>query len=159
VLKQEWLNGSNGPVPKAKLNPETQKQFNSGATIALSVETKTSSNGHANGSSSLEKKSEPTIVYEQQASDVIVSAPYTSVRNKINEANNKLGSDHATEQPTVITPQTPVAATPVSYNILREKKPQNTLNTPTTQNRATKTKSGKFYTQPFKLFKNASLSS
>jgi hypothetical protein len=33
------LNGSNGPVPKAKLNPETQKQFNSGATIASSVET------------------------------------------------------------------------------------------------------------------------
>jgi hypothetical protein len=70
---------------------------------------------------------------------VIVSAPYASIRNKINEANNKLGSDHATEQPTEITPQTPAAATPVSYNILREKKPQNTLNTPTTHNRATKT--------------------
>ena len=142
------MNGTNGgAVPKARLNPETQKQFNSGATIATTtVETK---NGHSNSGSgsgdSFEKKSEPNIVYEQQASDVIISVPFTSVRNKVNEANNKLSNDHQ-ESPTIAatTPQTPTASTPVSFNILREKKPQ-TLNTPiVTQNRADKTKSSKF---------------
>lgn len=153
MTKDEWLSGSNGPVPKARLNPDTQKQFNSGlgvSEVSKPVAESSSNGNHKNSSASSHNntKTEPTVVYEQSGSDVIINAPFVSVRNKVNEANRlTVNFDQPPQQQSqtsVNTPQTPVAA-PVSFNILREKKPQNnsTLNVPTSQSRATKTKSGK----------------
>ena len=82
-----------------------------------------------------------------------VSVPFTSIRNKVNEANNKLSNDHQ-ESLTIAanTPQTPTASTPVSFHILREKNPQTLITPIVTQNRADKTKSSKYFKQKLIIF-------
>jgi hypothetical protein len=123
-----------------------------------SVYQNSSANASAN---SIDKKIEPTIVYERTNSEskskepetptnIVTNAVFSSVKNKISEAN-KLTSEsqqQILQPPQIITTTvtTPVSTTtPVSFNILREKKTQNntaTLNTPASQTRANKTKSG-----------------